>query len=202
MNSVLGTLSRDKARWIVAGLSLASLVARSEYLLLGPGPDAPLGQDEPGYHNVAATFVNGQGWVDAASNTRSYRVPVVPGLLIVAYAIAGTAAPAIGRWTMVVVSSLVAPLLFVIVRSIFTDREEIALPTVGTWAFYPLSVFYVGLIVSESVTSGCCGLQSVRMARKGLSRRWMPLRLSASMGCPRFWSNGYRLTRPQWTTWC
>ena len=140
--------SRQRTRWTLLALLGMSFVLRAAFLVVVSGVGAPLEGDERSYHSIAASFAGGHGWVDF-DGLLSYRPPFTPLLLAGPYLLAGPD-PTVARWTMVVVSSLTAPLLFLVARQLAHGRTDVALVAAGAWAFYPPSIFYASLILTES----------------------------------------------------
>ena len=142
-----------------------SLLTRGAYLLAVRGPDAPLVGDEPGFHQIAAGCLAGEGWHDGPYY--STRAPLPSAILIPIYALTG-ARPEVGRWTMVAISSWVAPLLYVIERWGFKRRLALA---GWIWALYPPSIFYASFLLSENLAATLSAACLGTFIASGLTRR-------------------------------
>jgi len=140
-------------RWLLRTLlllALAGFLVRGAYLVLVAGPDRPLVGDEPGYHGIAAAFLAGEGWHDGPF--RATRPPLTSWLLTLVYLATGPSVAA-GRWTMVGVSSLVAPLIFLTGRKIYGESSRVALAAGIAWIAYPPSVFYSASLLTENLAA-------------------------------------------------
>ena len=137
--------------WLVLALYAASFLVRAAYLVFGTGVDAPLTGDEPDYHGIAASFLDGNGWVDPGGNL-SYRPPLVPLQLVGVYIVTGPE-PAAARWTMVAVASLTAPVLFLVARRLLHGRDGVALLAAAAWVLYPPAIWYATLVLTESMAA-------------------------------------------------
>ncbi len=142
--------SRRTLLWTLLLLTLAGFLVRGAYLAIVAGPDRPLVGDEPGYHGIAAAFLAGEGWHDGPF--RATRPPFTSWLLTAVYLVSGPRV-AVGRWMMVVVSSLVAPIVFLTGRRIYGETSRAALGAGIAWVVYPPSVFYSASLVTENLTA-------------------------------------------------
>ena len=140
---------RRRVLWTLLLLGAAGLLIRGAYLLIA-GPDRPLVGDEPGYHGIAAAFLAGEGWHDGPF--RATRPPLTSWLLTLVYLATGPSAAA-GRWSMVVVSALVAPIVFLVGRAFFGEGSRAPLWAAIAWLVYPPSVFYAASLVTENLAA-------------------------------------------------
>jgi hypothetical protein len=140
-------------RVVLLSLFAVSLLVRAAFLLLATGLDYPLEMDgdAAGYHHVAASFLRGDGWVDDAGR-ESYLPPLLPFQLLLAYVLTGPE-PVVARWTMVLFSSLVAPVLFLAARRLLDGRSGIALMATVAWVLYPPAVYYAGRPLTETTAA-------------------------------------------------
>lgn len=145
-----GRRPRDRAVWAVLLLTLTGLLVRGSYLGFVVGDSRPLIGDEPGYHGIAAGFLAGQGWHDGPFFAT--RPPLTSWLLTLVYLFTGPHIEA-GRWTMVVVASLVAPVLFLTGRAFCGDGSPVPLWAGIAWTVYPPAVFYSASMVTENLAA-------------------------------------------------
>lgn len=136
--------------WILLALFLVSLSVRGAYLTLGPGPGHPLEGDEGSYHTYATSLITGNGYRSGGS--LSGREPFLPFVLSALYAI-HEPEPINGRWLMVIISSLVAPIIFLTSRELFGRNSLVPLLSSTGWTLYPPSVFYSSYILSENTSA-------------------------------------------------
>ena len=145
-----GGRSRRRLLWTVLLLTLAGLLVRGAHLALVAGDSRPLIGDEPGYHGIAAGFLAGEGWHDGPFFAT--RPPLASWLLTLVYFFTGPRIEA-GRWTMVVVASLVAPVLFLTGRAFYGAGSHAPLWAGIAWTVYPPAVFYSASLVTESLAA-------------------------------------------------
>jgi 4-amino-4-deoxy-L-arabinose transferase-like glycosyltransferase len=131
-------------------LTLGSLLARGAYLGLGVGDSRALIGDEPGYHGIAADFLAGEGWHDGPFFAT--RPPLTSWLLTLLYFFAGPRIEA-GRWAMVIVASLVAPVIFLTGMRLYGGGSRAPLWAGIAWTLYPPAVFYSASMVTENLAA-------------------------------------------------
>ena len=132
-------------------LFFLSLVVRSLFLFFVTGVHIPLSGDMLDYHHIAVSFLNGTGWRDLSGNW-SYRPPLISSQLAVIYYIFGPDT-GLARWYMVIVSSLVAPLIFLVARSLLEGRFWTPFSVGILWSFYPPSIFYGSRVLTENMAA-------------------------------------------------
>tara|TARA_B100001123_G_scaffold437847_1_gene571406 strand:- start:20269 stop:21432 length:1164 start_codon:yes stop_codon:yes gene_type:complete len=113
------------------------------------GTDRPLEGDEPEYHAVSVLFANGDGW--GVDGQKSKRSPLISFLASGLYFLLGTDASA-SRWMFVFFSSLTSPLVFIVVNKM-SKRYDVGILVAVAWALYPPSIWYAGLITTETMSS-------------------------------------------------
>lgn len=136
------------AYWVI-GLFIFSVLVRSVFLVGVTGADRPLQGDEPEYHAVSVLFINGEGWGN--DGAKSKRSPLISFLSSGLYSIVGVHTN-VSRWMLVFFSSLTSPLVFIVINKM-SKRCDVAILTAVIWALYPPSVWYAGLITTETMSS-------------------------------------------------
>ena len=143
-------ISKKHVYWILFLVFVMALTVRAGYMLSEVGVDTPLQGDEPEYQGYAVSFLQGEGWHNGPRY--STRAPLTSLLLVGVYRVTGIDTRA-ARWAMVVVSALAAPAVFVLGQLIFDDRWRLPLVASLFWVFYPPSVFYAGMILTENLAA-------------------------------------------------
>lgn len=135
--------------YVLVGLFFISFAVRAVYLVEVTGIDRPLEGDESAYHEIAAGFVDGEGW--GTEGSKSKRAPLLSFLLSSVYLLTGDSTSA-ARLAVVLFSSLVAPVLLLMVYRLL-GRGDAALLVAGAWALYPPSIWYSGRILTETTSA-------------------------------------------------
>lgn len=137
--------------WSVTILLIVALFVRAAFLVFVAGVDAPLTGDQGSYHAIAVSFLEGKGWKDPAG-LRSYRPPLISLQLVGLYSLVGPDAR-LARWYMVLISSLVAPLVFLVARFLLSHGEKACFLAGLAWCLYPPSVFFSARILTENAAT-------------------------------------------------
>jgi 4-amino-4-deoxy-L-arabinose transferase-like glycosyltransferase len=141
---------QKRVDWVPLLVFVMALAVRAGYMLFYVGVDTPLQGDEPEYQGYAVSFLQGEGWHNGPRY--STRAPLTSMLLVAVYRAAGIDTRA-GRWAMVVVSAMAAPAVFVLGRQLYGDRWRVPLMASLCWVFYPPSIFYAGMIITENLAA-------------------------------------------------
>ena len=136
--------------WILSTLFLCSLVVRIANTFLITGASFDLTGDAVHYYNLTVNFLEGEGWQDLKGR-KSYLPPFITIELLPSLAIFGAKVD-VARWTMVVISSSIAPALFLVARKI-TCRSDVAIITSTLWIFCPAAVFFSNRVLTESTAA-------------------------------------------------
>ena len=136
------------AYWFI-GLFILSVLVRSVFLVGVTGIDRTLQGDEPEYHTVSALFINGEGW--GIDGQKSKRSPLISFLSSGLYSLVGVHTSA-SRWMLVFFSSMASPLVFIVINKML-KRCDVAILGAVIWAVYPPSIWYAGLITTETMSS-------------------------------------------------
>lgn len=147
-------------------LFLVSFGVRSGALIFTIGVDTPLSGDMGAYHSRAMSIAQGD-WTSWGAS----RSPILPAFLAASYWALGET-PGVGRWTVVVLASLIAPCLYLYLRAISGDTTRLALIGGLAWSFYPPAIVWGTHLLTETpaallVLAGT--LAFVRAARTGSS---------------------------------
>ena len=129
--------------WI--GLFLLSFIARALFGVYGIEIDRPFTGDEGGFHWRAVKILEG------SLGQRAHRAPLTAVAIVPAYSIFGATAE-VGRWMMILISSLGAPLVFALGSKI-SGSKIVGLISGIYWAVYPPSIFYTSLIYTENLSA-------------------------------------------------
>ena len=129
--------------WI--GLFLVSFLTRALFGLYGIEIDRPFTGDEGGFHWRAVKILDG------SLGQRAQRAPLTSVAIAPAYSIFG-ASPEVGRWMMILISSLGAPLVFSL-GSRVSGHTFVGLVSGIYWAVYPPSIFYTTLVYTENLSA-------------------------------------------------
>ncbi|MBM3935009.1 MAG: hypothetical protein FJ319_12045 [SAR202 cluster bacterium] len=148
--AVAAPTRRNMALLLIA-LAVLSIVVRLGYFVVVVGTDYPLEGDEQAYHSVAESFVEGNGWQDYAGR-KSFLPPVFPAVLVAAYAVAGPH-EGVARAVSLLIASLVAPLVFLLVRELLPGRAAVAMLSAAAWAVYPPAVYYANKALTENLAA-------------------------------------------------
>lgn len=142
---------------------------RAAALVFYFGTNSPLEGDSIDYHNIAVSFLEGRGW--QANGAYSYRSPLISLQLAAIYAVAGPSI-ALARWSMVFVSALIAPALFLVAQTLLRGKQRIAFLVALAWCFYPPAIWYGAQVMTENMAAllMVLGLGSYLWAAK--SKRW------------------------------
>ena len=149
--TLIAAAGRLSTRNTLLALFVASFLVRAIFLVAVTGLDYPLEGDEGGYHGVAASFLRGDGWEDPAGR-KSYLPPLISIQLLLVHIFAGPD-PVAARWAMVLFSSLVAPVLFLVTRKLFVGRNDVALLAAAAWVLYPPSIYYASRLLTETTAA-------------------------------------------------
>ena len=125
-------------------LFIISIIIRSLYFIISGGISSQLSGDEPEYHSWAVAFLSGNGPLGIQ------RPPLTSILLIPFYYIFGSKI-IVAKCLMIIISSLVAPLLFILYNSFFQNNQRFAVLLSLAWCFYPPSIFYSSLLLTENI---------------------------------------------------
>lgn len=129
-------------------LFAVAFALRVAFLLLVTGPHAPLNGDEPSYHGIAISFLNGDGW--QWHGAKSYRAPLISLHLAVLYSLAGISTAA-ARWCQVVLASAAVPLLFWVSGRVLRYPRPAPFLAGLALALYPPAIYYSGQLVTENM---------------------------------------------------
>lgn len=140
-----------KVLWTVLGLFVFSFLIRAVFLVNVTGVHTPLSGDMPDYHNIAVSFLNGNGWNDL-SGKWSYRPPLISAQLAAIYSIFGPDT-GLARWHMVIISSVVTPLIFLVALQLLERRFWLAFGVGSLWSLYPPSIFYGSNVLTENMAA-------------------------------------------------
>jgi 4-amino-4-deoxy-L-arabinose transferase-like glycosyltransferase len=127
------------------GLFLISLIIRALFGIYGLEIDRPFTGDEGGFHWRAVKMLEG------GFGQRAHRAPLTAIAITPAYWIFGPS-PEVGRWVMVLISSLGAPLVFRL-GTVISGSAIVGLIGGLYWAVYPPSVFYTSLVYTENLSA-------------------------------------------------
>ena len=94
--------------------------------------------------------MEGKGLSNDGAWSYAERPPLISFQLAATYALTG-ASTAAGRWSMVFVSALTAPVLFLTAMLLFGRRYLWALAVGGFWVVYPPSIYYGSQVLTESM---------------------------------------------------
>ena len=129
--------------WI--GLFLVSFLVRALFGIYGLEIDRPFEGDEGGFHWRAVQILEG------SLGQRAHRAPLTGIAIAPAYSIFGATAEA-GRWMMILISSLGAPLVFSL-GSKMSGNKIVGLGSGIYWAVYPPTIFYSALLYTENLSA-------------------------------------------------
>ena len=135
--------------WIVLTLFLVALLIRSVFLVEVKGVDAALDGDEGGYHDPAVRLTRGDSLIDAVGSSRP---PLLAVQLALVYSVTWPET-GVGRWYMVLVSALAAPLVFMVARQLHPKPAAVPVLAGVGWALYPPAIWYSSLILTETMAS-------------------------------------------------
>ena len=124
----------------------AAVIARAAFLVFVAGVETPLTGDAADFHRHAAHLV------ETGSFLNVYRPPLLSAVLALFYAIVGVDA-GLGRWLMVVLSSLTAPAVYLLAREGFRLAPVVALLAGVAWVLYPPSIFYAATLLTETLAA-------------------------------------------------
>lgn len=139
---------KTKVVWWFLAIFILSFIVRAMFLIFVFGVETPLRGDEPDYNRVAVHFQSGNFWNAFPEGPSSYRAPFLPLQLSVLYSVMGIDT-GLGRWCMVIISSLVAPMLY-LVGMRFQQKQVIAMLAGAVWALYPPSIFMSCWLLTET----------------------------------------------------
>ncbi len=108
----------------------------------------PFGGDEAEYHELAVRLLAGEGFTLSQGTPTAWRTPGFPLMLAGIYGIVGEN-PMRARKTLVILTSLTAPLLFGLTLVLFGSMSTAVLAGLY-WAALPTSVRLSGLLLGES----------------------------------------------------
>jgi len=153
--------------------------------------DRPLVGDSVDYHGIAISFLSGDGWKDPSGHL-SYRPPLMSAQLVVLYSAVGVSVES-ARWVMVLISSLVAPMLFVVaLKTCCKGRYYLSFFIGVIWAFYPPSIYYSSYILTENMAALLSVASLWGFVYASNSKQWLPAVLTGII-----WALAV-LNRPIW----
>ena len=129
--------------WI--GLFIASFLIRALFGIYGLDIDRPFAGDEGGFHWRAVKILEG------SIGQRAHRAPLTAVAIVPAYSIFG-ATVEVGRWMMILISSLGAPLVFSLGSKISGNQMVGSISGIY-WAVYPPSIIYTAFVYTETLSA-------------------------------------------------
>ena len=129
--------------WI--GLFIASFLIRALFGIYGLDIDRPFAGDEGGFHWRAVQILEG------SLGQRAHREPLTAVAIVPAYSIFGATAE-VGRWMMILISSLGAPLVFSLGSKISGNQMVGSISGIY-WAVYPPSIIYTAFVYTETLSA-------------------------------------------------
>ena len=107
--------------------------------------------DEQAYTSMAESIFNGSGWQDYAGRS-SYLPPLLPIILALTYQLFDVDYNA-SKILMITLSSLVAPAIFIVSKTLFNNKLAVSLTAAIIVTFYPPSIYYSNMLLTENAAS-------------------------------------------------
>ena len=107
--------------------------------------------DEQAYTSMAESIFNGTGWQDYAGRS-SYLPPLLPIMLALTYQLFDVDYNA-SKILMITLSSLVAPAIFIVSKTLFNNKLGVGLIAAIIVTFYPPSLYYSNMLLTENAAS-------------------------------------------------
>ncbi len=107
--------------------------------------------DEQAYTSMAESIFNGTGWQDYAGRS-SYLPPLLPIMLALTYQLFDVDYNA-SKILMITLSSLVAPTIFIVSKTLFDNKLAASLTAGTIVTFYPPSIYYSNMLLTENAAS-------------------------------------------------
>ena len=107
--------------------------------------------DEQAYSSMAESIFNGTGWQDYAGRS-SYLPPLLPIMLALSYQLFEVDHNS-AKVLMIILSSFVAPAIFIVSKTLFENKLSVSLMTATIVTFYPPSIYYSNMLLTENAAS-------------------------------------------------
>ena len=107
--------------------------------------------DEQAYSSMAESIFNGTGWQDYAGRS-SYLPPLLPIMLALSYQLFEVDHNS-AKVLMILLSSFVAPAIFIVSKTLFENKLAVSLMTATIVTFYPPSIYYSNMLLTENAAS-------------------------------------------------
>ena len=107
--------------------------------------------DEQAYTSMAESIFNGTGWEDYAGRS-SYLPPLLPIMLALTYQLFEVDYNS-AKVLMIILSSFVAPAIFIVTKTLFNNKLAVSLTAAIIVTFYPPSIYYSNMLLTENAAS-------------------------------------------------